>query len=74
MNKESIEQRLAELNAMEQQVTQNIQKSQADLSAINGAKQDCAFWLAKIEEAVIEGSKVVEAPIKGKPGRKKKTA
>lgn len=72
MNKEQIEQRIAELAVMEQQL---IQKSQADLSAINGAKQDCQFWLVKIEQgtvAVPEQLQSVSLPVITKRGRKKR--
>lgn len=84
MNKKSIEQRLAELVAMEQQVTQNIQKAQADLSAINGAKQDCQFWLAKLSaelSATVEpvkcddfGIRTMQPTTSTKRGRKKKVS
>lgn len=43
MNKEDLNKRLTELTGMETQLN-------ADLLRVNGAKQDCIFWLAKITE------------------------
>ena len=44
MTKEQIEARLAELNKELQQLT-------ANANAINGAIQDCEFWLAQLDKA-----------------------
>lgn len=57
MNKEEIDKRIAEYDAMEQQLNVTVSESQktmaqaqANLTAVSGAKQDCQYWLAKIEE------------------------
>jgi len=42
MNKEQIEARLAELNKELQQLT-------ANANAVNGAIQDCEYWLAQLD-------------------------
>ena len=43
MNKEAIEARLAQLRA-------DLAKVQGTFSAIQGAIQDCEYWLTQIEE------------------------
>lgn len=53
MNKQEIEKRLEELAANAQNRKQIIVQAQADLNAIDGALQDCQFWLSKISEAEI---------------------
>lgn len=51
MNKEALDNRMAELVALEQQKTQQVLQLQADLQAINGAKQDVQYWLMQLEES-----------------------
>lgn len=58
MNKELIDARLSELNKMEEQMKQTIISAQANLNAVEGEKQDCAYWFQKITE---EAAPVVEA-------------
>ncbi len=73
MNADQIKARIAEYEAMEKVANHNIATEQANLSAINGAKQDCQFWLAKLSEETV----VVNAPQlvkKETRGRKKKVA
>jgi hypothetical protein len=47
LNKEAIEARLAQLRA-------DLAKVQGTFAAIQGAIQDCEYWLAQIEETPIE--------------------
>lgn len=54
MNKESLLERLKLLEDNETQLKQQIQNAQANLIAIDGAKQDCNHWLQVIEEKETE--------------------
>lgn len=51
MNKEAIETRIKELEALEAKTLAAVQQGQTDLVAITGAKQDCQYWLMKMDEA-----------------------
>lgn len=58
MNRTEIERRLQELSEMRLQQRERLARAQqeqrdamASLERIEGAAQDCAFWLTKIQEA-----------------------
>lgn len=48
MNEEALNERMNELNAMEQQIIVDVNKLQANLNAVAGTKQDVQYWLDKL--------------------------
>ncbi len=50
MNKEELKKRIAELDLNIQQMQLNFQQFQSNYSSLVGAKQECEFWMKKIEE------------------------
>lgn len=54
MNKENIEKRRGQLISQRTQLSQEISTLAANLSAFNGAIEECDFWLREIES--LEGN------------------
>ncbi len=50
MNKESLLERIEILNENEKKTREQLNQVQMNLIAIDGARQDCNYWLQAIEE------------------------
>ena len=61
MTPEKINARFKELCEMEEKLKAEIEVRRADLIAVNGAKQDCQFWLSEVAKSVVAEVKIDES-------------